>query len=137
MKLKSAAIAAALAVMAAPAYAGEWEIHTYADFMANPDTQATLGDFKVSFGKNGSGSSIGRTNSGRPASAHRKPHDVACQRALLNSIKAMMDKTLVEGGSRLTGVHSTNGLVKNPSSEYACNVSYFKAVAPVVGQMTR
>ena len=137
MKLKLAAAAAALAVMTAPAYAGEWEIHSYADFMASPDTQAVLGDFPISFGETASGTSIGRTNSGRPAKSFHTPHDVACQRALLNALKGMMDKTLASGGTRLTGVHSTNGLVKDKSTEYACNVSHFKALAPVVGQMTK
>lgn len=137
MKIKFAAAAAALAVMTAPAYAGDWSVFTFEDFMANPDVQAELGDFPIQFGENPSGSSLGRSTSNRPTSAWHKDTQYACERALLNSLMAMRDQTLSRGGSRLTGVHSENGLVKNPSKEYACSHNHFRANSPIVGTMTK
>lgn len=138
MKFKLIGLAAALLAMSAPAHAAsKWVTFSFQEFMAKEENKAHLGDFRIQFGEHASGSVIQTTNSGRPTSAFHKPEQQACERALLNALIAMRDKALSVGGTALTGVHSTNGLVKNKSSEYACSVNHFKASAPVVGSIVR
>lgn len=141
MTIKSIFLAAsAFALLAgAPAHAGS-KVHVMSvdEFMSKEENRAALDGFTFQWGKNASGSKIGSVDTrGRPANGFHKPAEIACERALLNSLIAMRDAAQAKGATKVTGIHSDNPQITNPSKEYICTKNKFVAKTPLKGTASK
>lgn len=122
MKLKVAALIAAVAVMAPPMYARD-DVQTYSIeiIKAQPEYAEKIGDFQFVFGDSVSGQQLGTTSSRRSTNGINKSDERACAWAALSALIALKNDAVSTGGSSVHGLKSkVTGAVFSSATEFQC-----------------
>jgi hypothetical protein len=138
MKLKSAAFVLVLAAAAAaPAAYARNDLLTFpiAPVMETADYKSNIGDFKFEFGGKAHGASLGSTTSQRPANGFGKKPEVACGRALLNTLIALKNDAIAHGGTSVQGI--TSGENFSSATEFQCTSGGTNARVHLVGTIVK
>jgi len=74
----------------------------------------------------------------RPARSRHRDTEMACQRAMLNSLVALRDYALRHGGNAVINIRSnTNLLERSSRTEYQCVAGRMRATAALKGDVVR
>jgi len=74
----------------------------------------------------------------RPARSRHRDAELACQRAMLNSLVALRDYALRHGGNAVINIRSnTNLLERSSRTEYQCVAGRMRATAALKGDVVR
>ncbi|MET0181995.1 MAG: hypothetical protein ABW199_03820 [Caulobacterales bacterium] len=147
MKIKLAiiALAAAMAVTAGTADARRHErrpivpqTFPVAPVLADPEYTTLLAGVTFHFGAGGGGRVIAPTSANHTASAFHKSDEVACSRALANSLIALHDAAIAQGGNAVVNIKSNyNDVLFNSTTEFQCGVGGPVARVSLTGTIVR